>query len=106
MIPLKTFFKIASYDYQQLERHEDLAIFSQTHRENIKVVRYEVVIIREEEDKVWANGKITPAHEKYPGSAEWGMYGWTFFALDAAREKMRALQAARHEDHGKVGATV
>jgi hypothetical protein len=38
---------------------------------------FEVVIIRLEAERV-KFGKLTPQHEVYPTTSQWGTYGWSF----------------------------
>ena len=61
-------FDLGSYHHAQVERQGDLAIYSQTHRENPKVVRFEVIRIRIHREHVWPNGDISPEREGYPGA--------------------------------------
>ena len=87
------------FTYVQVERRENVALYTQTHKAS-GTVRYEVIKIRIQPEHTWPNGVTTPEKEAYPGSGSWGLYGWTFFALEAAQQKMRELlQGTADEPH-------
>jgi hypothetical protein len=62
-VPLPTHHEDRTYTYTQLVREGDIAIFRQVHKENPKVVRYEVAKIRVAPEKAWPDGRITPERE-------------------------------------------
>ena len=84
-------FEEGRYRYRQIERHGMLAIFEQQHKDNPRVVRYEVVRIRIQRAHTWPDGTVTPEKEAYPPSSAWGTSGWTFYTLDAARAHLQTL---------------
>ena len=86
-LPLKTEFKWNQYRYEQLERTATSAIYSQFDPDD-KLVAYEVVRIRVEQPGE-AFGKPYPLREVYPGTNQWGSYGWTCRTLDEARAKSK-----------------
>jgi hypothetical protein len=86
-LPLKTEFKWNQYRYEQLERTATSAIYSQFDPDD-KLVAYEVVRIRVEQPGE-AFGKSYPLREVYPGTNQWGSYGWTCRSLDEARAKSK-----------------
>ena len=78
------------FQYVQVERRENVALYTQTHKASGNV-RYEVIKIRIQPEHTWPTGVTTPEKEAYPGSGSWGLYGWTFFELAPAQQKMREL---------------
>ena len=86
-LPLKTEFKWNQYRYEQLERTDTSAIYSQFNSDD-EIVAYEVVRIRVEQPGE-VMGKFYPLREVYPGTSQWGSYGWTCRSLDEARAKSK-----------------
>jgi hypothetical protein len=70
-------FADRSYRYAQVERHGDIAIYEQQHKESPTVRRFEVVRIRIRPAHTWPNGTTTPEHEAYPSAGSWGRDGFT-----------------------------
>jgi hypothetical protein len=93
MQPIDTAFDEGRFRYTQLERHGDIAIYEQQHKENPQVVRYEVIRIRVQPEHTWSSGQTTPEREAYPGASVWGRLGFTCFALEEARALAAGLQA-------------
>jgi hypothetical protein len=85
------------FQYVQVERRENVALYTQTHKAS-GTIRYEVIKIRIQAEHTWPNGVTTPEKEAYPGSGSWGRDGWTFFALAAAQQKMGELLASAADD--------
>ena len=84
MLPLPTEFEDSRFRYTQVERTDDLAIFTQTHKASGRQ-RYEVVMIRVQKEHTWPNGTTTPEKEAYPGSTSWGRLGQTCYTLAEAQ---------------------
>ena len=93
MQPIDTAFEEGRFRYTQLERQGDIAIYRQEHKENPKVVRYEVIRIRIAPEHTWPNGNTTPEREAYPGASVWGRLGFTCFTVEEARTLAAGLQA-------------
>jgi hypothetical protein len=93
MQPIDTAFDEGRFHYTQLERHGDIAIYEQQHKENPKVVRFEVIRIRVQPEHTWPSGQVTPEREAYPGASVWGRLGFTCFTLEEARTLAAGLQA-------------
>ena len=91
MQPLVTEFEDRTFRYAQVERHGNVAIFTQTHKLG-GVVRYEVVRIRVAPEHTWPNGSTSPEREVYPHSNLWGRDGFTFHHLPAAQALLQRLQ--------------
>ena len=89
--PIKTKFRFRGFDYRQIAREGDVAIYSQTWTGCANPsVCYEVVRIRCK-DEIVIKDKYYPPAEWYPSSSEWGTRGWTFCDKDAAFAKLREL---------------
>jgi hypothetical protein len=93
MQPIDTAFDEGRFRYTQLERRGDIAIYEQQHKENPKIVRYEVIRIRIAPEHTWPNGNTTPEREAYPGASAWGRLGFTCFTVEEARALAARLQA-------------
>jgi hypothetical protein len=93
MQPIDTAFDEGRFRYTQLERHGDIAIYRQEHKENSKAVRFEVIRIRVQPEHTWPSGQVTPEREAYPGASSWGRLGFTCFSLEEAQTLAAGLQA-------------
>jgi hypothetical protein len=93
--PAKTEFKKNGYLYKQIDRAGDIAIYCQNTRRGSDWVpyAYEVVVLRVNAAR--PNIGIPAPSERYPSAEDWGYYGWTFWDLEPAREKYRALLRSR-----------
>lgn len=85
------------FQYVQVERRGDVAIYTQTHKASGNI-RYEVIKIKIQAEHTWPTGVTTPEKEAYPGSGSWGQLGWTFFTLETAQTKMGELLASAADD--------
>lgn len=74
--PLKTSFRSKGFDYLQLRRTGDVALFEQSKPE-LSEPRYEVVIVQRHEAYKLEN-KMIEAAETMPSTSSWGRYGWTY----------------------------
>ena len=99
-LPLKTEFKWNQYRYEQLERTATSAIYSQFNSDD-EIVAYEVVRIRVEQPGE-VMGKFYPLREVYPGTSQWGSYGWTCRSLDEARAKSKWIDEEMAKILGRV----
>ena len=97
--PIATSFKYDGFNYQQIAREDDIAIYEQRWirpdgalSDNIA---YEVVRIRRYEAKTFPNGRSSPAREAYPPSEAWGVDGFTLTDKDRAFNKFRQIVAGR-----------
>ena len=77
-------FEDTIFCYDQIERQDTIAIYSQTHKAS-RIKRYEVVKIRIRPPHLFPSGTLLPEHEAYPSSRSWGQDGWTFQTLPEAR---------------------
>jgi hypothetical protein len=77
-------FRSDDFDFVQLRREGDIAIFVKQ-KPPFKFKSYEVVIIQKRDAYAWPNGATTPAHEAMPSSRDWGKYGWSYQTLGRCR---------------------
>ena len=102
MKTLPTTFGSDGFDFEQLRREGDVAIFVKQKPglvcEYLASCRsYEVVIIQKQDAYTWPNGLTTPAHEAMPSPRDWGKYGWTYPTLDDAELRLKSLVETQFE---------
>ena len=89
--PLPTQFSRDGFNYRQIARERDAAIYEQIWSAcSNPSACYEVIRIRRRES-FHINGRFVEAAEVYPNSNVWGMDGFTFTDKDAAFAKLREL---------------
>jgi hypothetical protein len=88
--PLHIRFRKDGFDYRQLAREGQLAIYELTWQGRTDSAAFEVVRIRAH-DGFTIGGKTVEPGEIYPRSELWGIDGFTFTDRAAADEKFRAL---------------
>jgi hypothetical protein len=90
--PLPIQFRRDGFNYQQIVRERDAAIYEQTSTEvgSNPSVCYEVVRIRRREG-FQIDGRFVEPAEVYPNSDAWGVDGFTFTDKDAAFAKLREV---------------
>src|SRR5258708_4583382 len=62
---------------RQVFRDGPIAIYERS-RPGREPHEFELVVIREQKERVLLDGSIIPAREAYPNSENWGTYGWSF----------------------------
>jgi hypothetical protein len=88
---LPTQFRHDGFDYRQIAREGDAAIYQQTWSGcSEPSVCYEVIRIRRREGFQIGGRFVEPA-EIYPNSEAWGLDGFTLTDKDAAFGKLREL---------------
>ena len=89
--PLPTRFSRDGFNYRQIARERDAAIYEQTWSAcSDPSVAYEVVRIRRREG-FEIDGRFVEAAEVYPKSDVWGAEGFTLTDKDAAFAKLREV---------------
>jgi len=89
--PLLAQFRHDGFEYRQIARENDAAIYEQRWGGcTDPSVCYEVIRIRRREGFEVSGRFIEPA-EVYPNSGAWGVDGWTVLTRDAAFEKLREI---------------
>jgi len=91
--PLETHFQRGKFNYKQIAREKDVAIFEQAWRGSSEPdICWEVVVIRRHSGKTIKGHWVEPS-EFYPSSSEWGKYGFTFPNGDKAWDKFLKLRS-------------
>jgi hypothetical protein len=91
--PLPTQFRHGGFDYRQITRERNAAIYEQIWIGcRNPSLSYEVIRIRRREGFEIAGRFVEPA-EVYPNSEAWGVDGWTMQDKDAAFRKLREVVA-------------
>jgi len=88
--PIDTFFTYGGFDYRQIRREKDVAIYSQCFKGGKLPVAYEVVVIQRH-NGYSLGGKTYPPAEYYPSSAKWGTHGFTVVATDTSKMLQKAV---------------
>jgi hypothetical protein len=90
--PLSTQFRRDGFDYRQIARETDAAIYQQTWSGggSNRSIAYEVIRIRRREG-FQIDGRFVEPAEVYPNSDGWGADGFTFTDKDAAFAKLREV---------------
>jgi len=78
------------FNYEQLYRKGNLAIYAQKHKDTDSAT-YEVIIIKSHNGYEIGGVKIEPS-EVYPSDSQWGILGWTCQTLEAAKNKIKKLE--------------
>ena len=92
--PLESDFQRGEFNYKQIAREGDVAIYEQTWRGcSEPSVCYEVIRIRRHNGKEIKGQWVEPS-EFYPSSTEWGKYGFTFTDKEAAFAKLQKIAAS------------
>lgn len=82
---LETKFTYTDFEYEQIDRTDNVAIYSQRLVEVDKIVAYEVFeITRQEagERMSFGNKIVYEAKEMYPSNEAFGVTAWSFMAKD------------------------
>ena len=89
--PLPTRFRRDGFDYRQIAREGDAAIYEQTWSGCAEPsVCYEVIRVRRREG-FQIDGRFVEPAEVYPNSDAWGVDGFTLIGKDAAFAKLREV---------------
>ena len=89
--PLPTQFHLRGFDYRQIAREGDAAIYEQAWTGCSKpAVRYEVIRIRRR-DGFMIHGRFVEPAEVYPNSEAWGTDGFTVTDKERAFAKLREI---------------
>ena len=88
--PLQKEFRHGGFDYRQIYREGDLAIYRQTWKGNEDAAPFEVIQIRRHDGFQLGGRWVQPA-EVYPRSEKWGELGWTLQNKESAFRKLREI---------------
>lgn len=101
--PLESDFQRGGFNYKQIAREGDVAVYEQTWRDGSEPsVCYEVIRIRRHTGKEIKGQWVDPS-EFYPSATEWGKFGFTLTDKDAAFAKLREL--ASHDKERPLNRT-
>ena len=90
MKKLELNFRKDGFDYEQVERVGDVAIYRQSKAGQVGNVHFEVGKIRENKARE-VFGKHFEASESWPSSEEWGIRAWTYRDLTSAKRRLATL---------------
>ena len=94
-LPLPTTFRKSGFDFKQVRRDGDIAIFEKRHPE-VSNPSWEVVIVQHNGAREMA-GVAIPSKESMPWSEAWGKLGWTDLTLEAAESRFNSLVKSRQD---------
>jgi hypothetical protein len=87
--PLPIEFQSGGFNYRQIAREGDAAIYEQRWQDS-ESVTYEVIHVRRR-NGFEINGRFVEPAEVYPSPEAWGIDGWTFTDKDAAFAKLQEV---------------
>lgn len=87
--PLKTAFRSKGFDYRQIERKGDVALFAQT-KPGLLHTWYEVVVVQRHDEYEIGGAKVEAA-ETMPSTSQWGRLGWTYRDEKSAKVRFDEL---------------
>ena len=90
---LEKSFTRKKFQYDQICRNGNLAIYTQPHTES-QGQTFEVIVIKSHNGYEIAGTRIEAA-EVYPSDTQWGILGWTYQTLEAAKNKLKTLEEAK-----------
>ena len=94
MKKLPTHFRSDDFDFRQIAREGDVALFRKTKQyPSLLLETFEVVIVRKMDDHIGPRGEMISAGEHMPRSEQWGTHGWSLQTLKRAWEKFHEVVA-------------
>ena len=78
MKPLDLEISYAGHYSVQIWREGDVAVYARSLTPKHQPHELELVFIKSVPDTTWPDGRVTPAHEAFPGPSEWGRMGFSF----------------------------
>lgn len=102
MIPISTTYRKNGYNFSQVSRTGDVAVYAQVDPDSGKAVAYEVFIVQKRKEFTIA-GNTIPAKEGCPSNEQWGAEGYTVHTIPQATVKEAILQ--KRVDDRKNAAT-
>ena len=98
MKTLDTQFKNDGFNFTQIDRTGNVALFSKS-KPPVNGKSYEVVLVQKHK-AFKIRGLDNAAREAMPGSEQWGEFGWTFLDLTAAKRKFNELVSLAQNSGG------
>lgn len=93
--PLKTEFRKDQFNFTQVSKDGDVAIYEKTKPSFTKSI-YEVILIIRHNGYVIGGSNVEPS-ECYPSSESFGRNGWTYPTLEMAQAKAQSLVSKRRK---------
>ena len=91
MKQLESNYKKYGYNFRQIEREGDIAIYEQSDPETGKVYAFEIFIIQKNEaSEIFGNS--VEARESVPSTEKWGKEAFTTWTLKEALDKKNILK--------------
>ena len=75
---LETQINFAGHSLCQIWRKNDVAVYARSLKPDAQPHELELIFVQIKPDKTWADGRVTPEHEAFPSSSEWGSKGFSF----------------------------
>lgn len=91
--PLQTSFRANGFDYKQIKRVGDIAMFEQS-KKGIEGTWFEVVIVQRHDGYTIAKVNVAPA-ESMPSASQWGKNGFTYRDMAAAEKRFAQLASTQ-----------
>lgn len=91
MKPLATKFRSNGFEFNQVMRAGNVALFAKT-KPSIRSINYEVIIVQSHNGYEIAGKTFEPA-ETYPPSESWGRLGWSFMDQESAKGKFDEISS-------------
>jgi len=91
---LATRFRHDGFDYLQICREGNVAVYQQTWKGNERSAAFEIIRVRRH-DGFHIGGRFVEPGEVYPKSEAWGTNGWTMQDRGAAFRKLREIGSKR-----------
>lgn len=89
---LPTSFRFKGFDYEQVKREGDVAMFEQT-KPGLSRTWFEVVVVQRHDGYTIGGSYVAPA-ESMPSASTWGRLGWTCRDRAAADKRFEVLTGA------------
>lgn len=87
---LPTTFYEKGFNFKQLFRAGNIALYKKVRDGNPRVRSYELIIIQKHDAYMLGQSQIEAA-ECYPSSSNWGNFGWTFTDKQTAESRFNNL---------------
>lgn len=94
-------FDRGGFDFKQMWREGNVAIYGKKKSEWKDFFAFETVIVRQRGERE-AFGKVFEAGEYYPSSEEWGRFGWADRDFSHSQARARILVVGQIEKQGQA----
>src|SRR5262245_61368716 len=90
------------FAHRLLERRGDWCLVARDNRQTGST-HYEVIAVQRHQARTLPNGRVIPAGEAYPSTAQWGKAGWTYTDLPSALGTFTRMAVFTHTCAPKGG---